>query len=485
MLAMRFRFWRTAIVLFLGVAAGVAATLLLRPPSATTSQPTLAETSLDRILPEVSLTNVPLNVAADRISELSGVPILIDRKDLPGNGLSSTQPVTIHLRNASLATVLDALVSEAVSPYGKLNWWVERDHIRLSGPNGAIPTVVRVYDVRDILETAKRPSGEPNFVQLFGVRRQHSLPTTEIPPEEDLEFLITQVVAPDTWRNTGGSVAFIRTVAGRMVVDQTVQNHREIQRLLAQIRETVKAPLPISSATRAANPNSSRWQEDVKQWVPDDTDAAEARLRERRAEFRVDHKPLPEVIEAFSKTWNIPAAVSGSIKQVVDGPKLSLALRNATGYETLRAILGSPEILEASIIPSSNGQPMVSSPYYWTLEGGLVRVELRSSSNPPQTVRRLYDVRDMLMVPPGANGSTIQPDQAAELLEAYLLDSLIDWRAFASGGIRVVHIVNGFVMVTESYENQERIRLALEEIRASARPFPATRPAGRPTTQTP
>ena len=57
--------------------------------------------------------------------------------------------------------------------------------------------------------------------------------------EDELVRLLTETVAPESWRDAGGTFGSIRLLApGRMVVTQTVENHTLLVQLLDQFRET-------------------------------------------------------------------------------------------------------------------------------------------------------------------------------------------------------------------------------------------------------
>ena len=50
--------------------------------------------------------------------------------------------------------------------------------------------------------------------------------------------LITDTVAPDSWRDVGGSVGSMRELSGQLIVTQTPENQRLLSNLLEQLRET-------------------------------------------------------------------------------------------------------------------------------------------------------------------------------------------------------------------------------------------------------
>ena len=72
-----------------------------------------------------------------------------------------------------------------------------------------------------------------------------AVPVPEVPHVEtvherldSLTQLITETVSPDTWRDAGGSVGSVRSLAGQLIITQTTQNHEQIVQLLTTLRGT-------------------------------------------------------------------------------------------------------------------------------------------------------------------------------------------------------------------------------------------------------
>jgi hypothetical protein len=53
---------------------------------------------------------------------------------------------------------------------------------------------------------------------------------------ENLSKTISEMVAPDTWRDAGGDIGSIRFLGGVMIISQTADNHKKIDDLLKMIR---------------------------------------------------------------------------------------------------------------------------------------------------------------------------------------------------------------------------------------------------------
>ena len=55
---------------------------------------------------------------------------------------------------------------------------------------------------------------------------------------DDIKKLITDTVAPDSWRDAGGTIGSIQELSGQLIVTQIADNHKKLQGVLEQLRET-------------------------------------------------------------------------------------------------------------------------------------------------------------------------------------------------------------------------------------------------------
>ena len=83
---------------------------------------------------------------------------------------------------------------------------------------------MKVIDVRDLLQTDT--SAYPALVAMQLYQRRVN----------DLIDTIKSVVAPDTWKDSGGTVGSIRELNGQLIINQTMENQRAIVELLSQLR---------------------------------------------------------------------------------------------------------------------------------------------------------------------------------------------------------------------------------------------------------
>ena len=124
-------------------------------------------------------------------------------------------------------------------------------------------SVTVVYDVRDLLHAddkrandsalippTKIGQAKPALIEggvgggMGGGQNSNPNPKPKLQPSADntskgdeILKLIIDTVAPDTWRDNGGSVGSIRLISGLLVVSQTPSNQKDIQSLLSQLRD--------------------------------------------------------------------------------------------------------------------------------------------------------------------------------------------------------------------------------------------------------
>jgi hypothetical protein len=286
---------------------------------------------LDTRLAEVRLENVPLVEAVEKLRQLSGAVIAVDRPALELGGVEGV-PVSVHRRNAPLGHVLESMVGQASRGSGRVAFAGDGDAVVITTAEALDrrPPAVRLYDVRDIVvEGTTQP---PTF---GGVRGGPMNPPPT--PADGLETLVQESIAPDSWRNAGGSVGHVRHVAGRLVVVQTAENHRHIERLLEQLRELPPPPEPPRPA-----PDVLVWHEGVGEWTPVASGPAEAALARRLPAFQLDDISLEAAIDALRRQWGVKVYVKWN---EVDAQgfdrraRVNADLRDVTLAEALDAVL--------------------------------------------------------------------------------------------------------------------------------------------------
>lgn len=461
---------RRAILLgfVLGLAAGSFATLLLRNGSSAhlvdPADPSdhMAELALDHVLPEVWLEHVPLHEAAAKISQLSGVPIEIDNKALSDAGISPAMPVTVRLRNAKLASVMEEL-TRPTNNRDVLSWNAQRQSLRIATDGTDPGCVVRIYDINEFLGDAKPTYANDDPAIMHAESRQVRIPIEYAGQElaiEEITKLVQETVAPDTWRESGGSIGRIHELSGRLIVTQTIRNHRAIRMLLAQLRNGVNSTaLPPPTP----EPRTLRWQDTVQQWVPTDSSVAELKLRTIVPQFRVDQQTPAEALAQIARQWDAPATLAPSVERTLPkGMKISFALRNVTGYDALHAMLQA-----IALTQDPGDDSTFVAALFWGVDGGLILVAPREDIPQELLVTRSYDLKDWL----GRDAALgMRREELAEQVERFISESIAPPPGLELTSVRGIAAVFGDrVVVTQTWENQERIRRMINQLHDAVR----------------
>lgn len=192
----------------------------------------------------LELTDQPLGEALRRLSEQLGVPFDVDWTTLANIEVTPETLVSPKLRDVDGATALTVLLREATNddnyPYPI---WGERDgRVVVGNPAALSAAVVRVYDVRDLLdEDAAFRRAMPNEVrEAHDAMRSVTYGWPQEKPREesieDIEIILMNAVDDSTWIDHGGTIGRMYYAFDRLVIAQTPENHEAIQRVLAALR---------------------------------------------------------------------------------------------------------------------------------------------------------------------------------------------------------------------------------------------------------
>ncbi len=231
------------------------------------------QAQLDRPLPELTFDGVGFNDVVDFLRDVSGANIFVNWKSLEGAGIDRNAPVTAKLRNVKFSKALNIILDSVGGGTAKLGYTIDDGVITIAtaeelGKN----TSTRVYDIRDLIINIPDFNDAPDFSLtsqssgsqggggaggagggggggggggqggLFAGNGQQSGSEEKGPTRQELVDqiikLITDTVAPDSWRDAGGSVGSIKELSGQLIVTQTPENQRNLVNLLEQLRET-------------------------------------------------------------------------------------------------------------------------------------------------------------------------------------------------------------------------------------------------------
>jgi Flp pilus assembly secretin CpaC len=224
------------------------------------------QAQLDRALPELTFDGVGFSDVIDFLRDVSGANIFVNWKSLEGAGVDRNAPVTAKLRNVKFSKALNIILDSVGGGTAKLGYTIDEGVIEIGtadelGKN----TLTRVYDIRDLIINIPDFNNAPDFSlqstsnntaqaggggaggnsggqSLFSGTGSGQGGAAEGQTRQELVDaiikLITETVAPDSWRDSGGSVGALRELQGQLIVTQTPENQRALVGLLEQLRET-------------------------------------------------------------------------------------------------------------------------------------------------------------------------------------------------------------------------------------------------------
>jgi hypothetical protein len=229
---------------------------------------TAADRHLRQVLPEVKFDQLPLEAVIERLRQASGANLFVIWRALHEAGVEKTAPVSVNLKGLTLGQVLGKVLDDvAVDSNGLLDFTVHDGVIVVTSIKD-LPryTFVRSYDLRDLVDEATTPA--PDFPPGANSDQSTAPSTNATPPPGSLGVcfpgtpvaprqervdeicrLITETVSPDVWRDAGGTLGSVYEFAGRIVVVQTSENHRQIRSLLYQLRHPEPAIDPQGQPT--------------------------------------------------------------------------------------------------------------------------------------------------------------------------------------------------------------------------------------------
>lgn len=217
------------------------------------------QAQLEHHIPELRFDAIPFTDVVDFLRDITGANIFVNWRALEAAGIDRNTPVTTRLRDIRFSKALDTILRDVGGGTVALSYTVDDGVITISTSDDLSKnTVTRVYDIRDlIVEVPDFPGpmfslqnasqngtsgtgggGQSPFQDNQQQQQQQQPPKTRDERVAEITSLMEETVAPDSWRDAGGTVGSLRELSGQLIVNQTPENQRQLQGLLEQLRET-------------------------------------------------------------------------------------------------------------------------------------------------------------------------------------------------------------------------------------------------------
>jgi general secretion pathway protein D len=213
--------------------------------------------ALEKPVP-VDFHRQPLDQVIEQLADAHRLNIIVNWNDLQQAGVERTVPIDLDLPNEiALKRVLTEVLEQAGSAGGaNLGFDVREGAVKVATRKTLDKeTFTAVYDINDLLMEIPQFNDAP-LADLNHVNKpQPAQPLAPLPwregddddeVEEDPEFtgrvrdiinLIQDTVAPESWRDRGGSVGTIAEINGQLVITQNSSSQQQIGDLLGKLRE--------------------------------------------------------------------------------------------------------------------------------------------------------------------------------------------------------------------------------------------------------
>jgi hypothetical protein len=215
---------------------------------------------LRHLIDAVDLKGVSFETALDQLASLGDVNIVPRWPTIEATGIKRAHSVTLRLAHVTVHQALTALmadVEDSAIGDSNLGWvesklgWVERDGIVIVSTRPDVATqdrVLRVYDVRDLMEDAERlhleiqstGAGQSGQAQQLANASQGAAPAWPYADEEqradELIKLVIDNVRPASWIDSGGDVGRCTYWAGQLFVTETDQGQQDVEAFLELLR---------------------------------------------------------------------------------------------------------------------------------------------------------------------------------------------------------------------------------------------------------
>ncbi len=259
-------------------ASSVAAAVVLlwvnrgRVREASLPDPPAVEARLAARIGHVQFVDVPFQSAVESLAHQAGIEIRVDWTALESAGIDPHGPIRLRLFNVTARTALECLLIQApaqpVSPAPPVLRFDVAGNAIVLGDDASVAAackVRRLYDLRDLVDSDLRqlyqvppgesveaaiaaraaevaqlpPSTHPTWVCFFDPQFEGEELLTEAKDVVDTYAgLIGGTVAPDDWSSNGGSMGVLEIAGPFLLVEHRPAVHREIEAVLADLRNT-------------------------------------------------------------------------------------------------------------------------------------------------------------------------------------------------------------------------------------------------------
>ena len=284
----------------------------------------------------VEFRNTPLDHAIAHLSELSGIPMLLDTVALDDVGIAVDEPCSVVVKNARVSSALSRMLDRL-----DLNWTIENESLQIT-TNEVIDECLhaKVFTVNDIVEWFRLNSRSDDGRDRFGMSEPIVISSAratgfgaEGEPHEILIDLI-QRHSGGVWNELDGAGGTISFQGGLLTVRQSLPVLQQVESFLNRLRFIQKR-----------SPSSDVWTipEGGFGW-PENRTAMDALRKPVSVKF--NETPLHDVITYLGNELGIQIEINvAALDEIwlLDSEPISLTM-SGTASAVLKQIFGTLQL---------------------------------------------------------------------------------------------------------------------------------------------
>jgi hypothetical protein len=405
-----------------------------------------AEKALERPLEHVRIDHVPFERVVAELGKQAGIAVVCDETALSQfNGsamppaFSSSSAVSFAADQIALADALQEAIRQ-VSERADVECAPEGDRVVITSRFSLRDrSFLNVYDIRDLLRQSETP--DEKWATRYQPANPWPMAISSIGNTSPFEMgLLITLVAPDSWSS---SETRAEQVSGRLVVLQTWEVHREIRRLLKQLRQGPGRPWPQSQTAS----NLRVWSDTLRRYVAITSAVGDEALRRRLDHIDIQNRPLSEALASLAEQAHASLEV--------DWPSFK-----TEGFEPARVVSFKADgVMLATALTRVLQYSDTDHSVGFRADDATIRISKAEDA----LTTRVYDIRGFVGSP-----FTIDSQEKSDALIRLLTETAVpdSWRD-NGGSLGMIRIIGSKLVITQSWQNLEIVERLLSDLMAN------------------
>lgn len=248
---------RTIVLMLIVAGVAIVADRTYRARTSPSSAEWIEDAKFDNIIIDhLQFDRQPLASALRKLSEKSGVGIVLDSERMEQSDLETDPPVNLVLDHVTFSEALRMTLHSVHSDNSiALDFSLERGNVLVSTADEIQRhPMLRIYRIDDIVDAILK-TNLPDPREAISVHQPQNLfaggslgPVVRQDAVDCVVKLIEDSVCTDSWQDNGGISGKIRDLNGRLIIVQTWRAHQDIARLFRQIHGAAQTTPPAAGA---------------------------------------------------------------------------------------------------------------------------------------------------------------------------------------------------------------------------------------------